>query len=102
MDGAQLLAPLMDYVQLTHSLEVLKADPYPILMPTSPGVESDDELVSLLRLKDAARKLLPAGSITRSVIIAEPNTLPLSEALSKFKVFDRLLVEELGSVRRPR
>lgn len=61
-----------------------------------------NELVSLLKLKDTARKLLPADSITRSVITAEPDTLPLAEALSKFKVFDNLLLEELGSARRLR
>jgi hypothetical protein len=61
-----------------------------------------DDVVSLLRLKDAARKLLPADSIARSIITAEPDTLPLAEALSKFKVFDALILEELGAVRRSR
>ena len=60
---------------------------------------SGDGTVSLVRLKDATRRLLPSDSITRSIIIAEPDTLPLSEALSKFKVFDSLLIEELGSAR---
>lgn len=59
-------------------------------------------MVSLLKLKDVARRLLPADSIARRVITAEPDTLPLAEALSKFKVFDSLLIEELGSVRRLR
>ena len=62
----------------------------------------DYEFVSLSKLKDAARKLLPADSITRRVIAAEPDTLPLAEALSKFEIFDRLLIEELGAARRPR
>ena len=62
----------------------------------------DYEFVSLSKLKDAARKLLPADSIARRVIAAEPDALPLAEALSKFKVFDSLLIEELGTVRRPR
>ena len=61
-----------------------------------------NELVSFLKLKDAASRLLPADSITKSVITAEPDILPLAEALSKFKVFDRLLDEELGAARRPR
>ena len=61
-----------------------------------------NELVSLLNLKNAVRKLLPADSITRCVITAEPDALPLAEALSKFKVFDSLLLEELGAVRRLR
>ena len=62
----------------------------------------DYEFVSLSKLKDAARKLLPTDSIVRRVITAEPDTLPLAEAVSKFKVFDSLLVEELGAARRPR
>ncbi len=64
--------------------------------------ESSVESVSLLKLKDAARRLLPIGSLARTVIIAEPDALPLAEALAKFKVFDRLLVEELSATRGPR
>ena len=64
--------------------------------------ESSVESVSLLKLKDATRRLLPADSIARRVITAEPDTLPLTEAIPKFKVFDSLLVEELGTARRPR
>ena len=63
---------------------------------------AEDQYVSLLKLKEAARRLLPADSLARSVITSELDALPLAEALSKFKVFDRLLVEELGAVRRPR
>ena len=62
----------------------------------------DYEFVSLLKLKEAARRLLPADSITRSVITAEPDILPLAEAIPKFKVFDSLLLEELGAARRSR
>ena len=71
-------------------------------MQTSPGAEGHSDVVSLLSLKDAVRKLLPADSITRSIITSELDALPLAEALSKFKVFDRLLVEELGAARSPR
>ena len=70
-------------------------------MPT-PANPDGNEFVSLLKLKDAVRKLLPTDSIARSVITAEPDTLPLAEALSKFKVFDALILEELGAARRPR
>ena len=55
-----------------------------------------DDLVSLVRLKDAVNRLLPANSTTRAVILAEKDTLPLAEALAKFAVFDRLLMQELG------
>ena len=81
---------------------VLKAGFHLACMQVARGAESNENFVSLLRLKDVARKLLPADSITRNVIIAEPDTLPLAEAIAKFKVFDSLLLEELGSARRPR
>ena len=71
-------------------------------MQTSHSTEVNNDMISLLGLKGAARKLLPANSITRSIITSEPDTLPLAEGLLKFKVFDRLLVEELGTARRPR
>lgn len=71
-------------------------------MQAAPIGGSDDEWVSLLKLKNAVRRLLPAESITRSVISAEPDALPLADALSKFAVFDKLLVEELGATRRSR
>ena len=70
-------------------------------MQTSQSVEGSNNMVSLLKLKDVARRLLPADSIARRVIMAESDTLPLAEALAKFKVFDRLLVEELRAPRRP-
>ena len=59
-----------------------------------------DGHVSLLRVKAAARNLLPDDSLTRRVILDEADTLPLEEALAKFAVFDRLLVAELGSASR--
>lgn len=71
-------------------------------MQAAGGVERNVNLVSLAKLKEATRRLLPADSITRSVITSEPDALPLAEVLSKFEVFDRLLVEELGAARRPR
>lgn len=61
--------------------------------------DENNKLVSLLRLKRVVSKFLPADSITRSMITSEPDELPLTDAISKFEVFDRLLVEELGSRR---
>ena len=54
------------------------------------------ESVSLTHLKDLVRRLLPPSSTARSVILAEKDSLPASEALAKFEVFDRLLCSELG------
>ena len=59
-----------------------------------------DRYVSLLRIKAAARNLLPRESLARRVILAEDDALPLEEALAKFAVIDRLLVAELDSTGR--
>ena len=55
-----------------------------------------DEIISLSKIKDAARRLLPSDSPVRSVILAEKDSLPAPEAFAKFEVFDRLLSRELG------
>jgi hypothetical protein len=54
------------------------------------------EAISLSKLKDTARRLLPIGSVTRSLMLAEKDVLPINEALAKFEVFDRLLMKEFG------
>ena len=54
------------------------------------------EIVLLSRIKDAARRLLPISSTARSLILAEKDVLPASEALAKFEIFDRLLISELA------
>lgn len=61
-----------------------------------------DDSVSLLRVKAAARNLLPPDSLARKVILAEDDALPLEEALAKFAVFDRLLTTEPASAGGPR
>lgn len=52
--------------------------------------------VSLVKLKDIARRNLPPGSTARSLILAEKDMLPAQEALAKFEIYDRLLSSELG------
>ena len=54
------------------------------------------QLISIAKLKDLVRRLLPPSSTTRGVILAEKDVLPAQEALAKFEVFDRLLSKELG------
>ena len=54
------------------------------------------EVVSLARLKDLVRRLLPPTSAARTVILAEKDVLPAREAFAKFEVYDRLLSKELG------
>ena len=51
--------------------------------------------VSLVKLKDVVRRLLPPSSPARRAILSEKDALPASEALAKFEVFDRLLCMEL-------
>jgi hypothetical protein len=53
-------------------------------------------LVSMLEIKDGARRMLPVASMARSTILAEKDTLPVSEAMAKLEIFDRLLQSELG------
>ena len=53
--------------------------------------------VSLVSLKELVRRILPASSPARSVILAEKDLLPVPEAVAKFEVFDRLLMKELAS-----
>ena len=59
-------------------------------------VNREEEPISLSKLKDAARRLLPITSTARAVILAEKEVLPAAEAHAKFEVFDRLLQSELG------
>jgi len=65
-------------------------------MQVSRDAGSNGELISLAKLKDLARRLLPPNSTTRSVILAEKDVLPAREAFAKFEVCDRLLSKELG------
>jgi hypothetical protein len=54
------------------------------------------EMVSLVELKKTALKMLPEHSVLRSLILAEPDYLPIHEALSRITVFSRLLDQEFG------
>ncbi len=56
---------------------------------------ADGEFISISKVKDLASRLLPVGSTARAVILAERDVLPVSEALAKFEIFDRLLRSEL-------
>jgi hypothetical protein len=58
----------------------------------------EGEFVSLSKIMELARRLLPISSTARAVILAERDALPASEALAKLEIFDRLLSSELGSV----
>ena len=57
-------------------------------MQSNRNEELDSELVSLVRLKDVVRRLLPSTSMTRSIVLAEEDLLPVQEAIAKFEVFD--------------
>jgi hypothetical protein len=59
--------------------------------------QGEGEPISLSKVKDVARRMLPITSIAREVILAEKETLSESQALAKFEIFDRLLRSELGS-----
>lgn len=54
-----------------------------------------EELVSTIELKELARKFLKSDSVTRNLILSEPDTLPAKEVLTKIEIFSKLLNEEL-------
>ncbi len=62
-----------------------------------PSISDGDHAgeISLVGLKEKARRILPPNSPARNLILAEKDTLPVGEALAKFEVFDRLLMNEL-------
>jgi hypothetical protein len=60
------------------------------------SINREEESVSLSKIKEAARRLLPISSTVRRIILAEKDSLPAAEANAKFEIFDRLLSSELG------
>jgi len=52
--------------------------------------------VSLSRLKETARRVLPENSTLRKWILRQEDTLPFSEGIAKIELFDELLCEEYG------
>ncbi len=75
---------------------LLKVEIIRVIMQATRNRE-ENLLVSLSRVKEMARRLLPINSTVRDVILAEKDVLPALEASGKFEVFDRLLCAELGS-----
>lgn len=61
---------------------------------TTIGHESKD--VSIVKLKAIAKRMLPATSTLRNVILGEPDYLPREAILPKVEIFVRLLYQELG------
>jgi len=57
---------------------------------------SPPETVDLRKLKEVVIRVLPPTSTLRSLVLAEDDQLPISEALAKFEIFDRLLLKEIG------
>jgi hypothetical protein len=59
-------------------------------------MNQEEESISLSKVKETPRRLLPISSTARAVILAEKDVLPTAEAHAKFEIFDRLLRSELG------
>jgi hypothetical protein len=51
--------------------------------------------LSLVDLKDLARKLLPANSVLRMLILSESDKLLGTEGIAKLEIFLKLLYQEL-------
>lgn len=72
-----------------HSTETIYIKP-------SQTVPENSETVSLIELKNLARKYLSPESFTRKVILKEPDYLTKEAAFSKIEVYLTLLYNELG------
>jgi len=57
------------------------------------------DIISLVELKNIARRLLPMNSTLRMLILCEPDHMPKAELLPKLEIFVRLLYREVGGVR---
>ena len=55
----------------------------------------EQRIVSLVELKQLAKRMLPKTSLLLVIITSEPDFLPREIALAKVEVFARLLHEEL-------
>ncbi len=54
-----------------------------------------EQTISLVELKNLARRLLPSNSTLRMLILSEPDELPRDEGLAKLQIFVRLLHQEV-------
>jgi hypothetical protein len=64
---------------------------------TTRNLGDEAATISLLRMKDKARRLLPINGTARNLILAQKDVLPSSKALARFEIFDRLISSELGA-----
>ena len=53
-------------------------------------------VVSLAELKRIAKRLMPADSMLRKLILSEPDIIPREKAIVKIEMYSRMLCEELG------
>jgi len=56
-------------------------------------------IVSMIELKNLARRLLPQSSTLRMLILCEPDYMPKTELLPKLDIFVKLLHREIGGAR---
>jgi hypothetical protein len=59
--------------------------------------QDSKELVSVVELKDLARRLLPRGSALRDLILSEPDAVPRDEVIIKVRMYSRLLQREAAT-----
>jgi hypothetical protein len=67
----------------------------------SPSLQSN-ELASLVGLKDIVKKYFPESSTARCVILSEPDQIPISEALIKFRLYYKMLTKDLEKLDLPK
>ncbi len=57
-----------------------------------------EDSISMVELKNLARRLLPSNSMLRMLILSEPDEVPREEGLAKLKIFVKLLYQELATL----
>jgi hypothetical protein len=62
--------------------------------------KQEQELVSMIDLKNLARTMLPSSSALRDLILSEPDTISSEAAVVKVGIYSRLLYRELKSPSR--
>jgi hypothetical protein len=64
------------------------------------STNQEQELVSMVELKNLARTMLPSSSALRDLILSEPDTISSEAAVVKVGMYSRLLYRELKSPSR--
>ncbi len=65
-------------------------------MVESQNSQNEEGSISLVELKEIAKRALSKNSTLRALILTEPDLLPREIGMAKIHVFVKLLYQELG------